>query len=89
MVVNTYGIAVGIEAIGWRLYLVYIGWIVIEVRSCTQVQQMHQADIDNLDGHNILLLRRDCRKDTGRVVRDLRGQKSCQEEFGEDESDGG
>lgn len=31
MVVNTYGIAVGIEAIGWRLYLVYIGWIVVEV----------------------------------------------------------
>lgn len=31
MVVNTYGIAVGIEAIGWKLYLVYIGWIVVEV----------------------------------------------------------
>lgn len=33
MVVNTYGIAVGMEAIGWRLYLVYIGWIVVEVSS--------------------------------------------------------
>ncbi|RYP50857.1 hypothetical protein DL768_003692 [Monosporascus sp. mg162] len=31
MVVNTYGISVGIEAIGWRLYLVYIGWIVVEI----------------------------------------------------------
>ena len=31
MVVNTYGISVGIEAIGWRLYLVYIGWIVVEM----------------------------------------------------------
>lgn len=31
MVVNTYGIAVGIEAIGWKLYLVYIGWIVVEM----------------------------------------------------------
>lgn len=31
MVVNTYGISVGIEAIGWRLYLVYIGWIVVEL----------------------------------------------------------
>jgi hypothetical protein len=31
MVVNTYGIAVGMEAIGWKLYLVYIGWIVVEM----------------------------------------------------------
>lgn len=31
MVVNTYGISVGIEAIGWKLYLVYIGWIVVEM----------------------------------------------------------
>jgi MFS family permease len=31
MVVNTYGISVGIEAIQWRLYLVYIGWIVVEM----------------------------------------------------------
>ena len=31
MVVNTYGISVGIEAIGWKLYLVYIGWIVVEL----------------------------------------------------------
>ena len=31
MVVNTYGISVGIEAIGWKLYLVYIGWIVVEI----------------------------------------------------------
>lgn len=31
MVVNTYGIAVGIEAIGWKLYLVYIVWIVVEM----------------------------------------------------------
>lgn len=31
MIVNTYGISVGIEAIGWRLYLVYIGWIVVEM----------------------------------------------------------
>lgn len=31
MVVNTYGISVGIEVIKWRLYLVYIVWIVIEL----------------------------------------------------------
>ncbi|KAK6199133.1 hypothetical protein LQW54_010052 [Pestalotiopsis sp. IQ-011] len=31
MVVNTYGIAVGMEAIGWKLYLVYIGWICVEI----------------------------------------------------------
>ena len=31
MVVNTFGISVGIEKIGWKLYLVYIGWIVVEL----------------------------------------------------------
>lgn len=31
MVVNTYGISVGMEAIGWRLYLVYVGWIMVEI----------------------------------------------------------
>ncbi|KAH8195984.1 hypothetical protein TruAng_009850 [Truncatella angustata] len=31
MVVNTFGISVGMEAIGWKLYLVYIGWIVVEL----------------------------------------------------------
>lgn len=31
MVVNTYGISVGMEKIGWKLYLVYIGWIVVEL----------------------------------------------------------
>lgn len=31
MVVNTYGIAVGIAAIQWRLYLVYIAWICVEI----------------------------------------------------------
>jgi MFS family permease len=31
MVVNTYGIAVGIEKIGWKLYLVYIVWICVEI----------------------------------------------------------
>ncbi|KEY69461.1 hypothetical protein S7711_02002 [Stachybotrys chartarum IBT 7711] len=31
MVVNTYGISEGMEAIGWRLYLVYIVWIVVEI----------------------------------------------------------
>jgi len=31
MVVNTYGISIGIEKIGWKLYLVYIAWIVIEL----------------------------------------------------------
>ena len=30
-VVNTYGISVGIAAIGWKLYLVYIGWICVEM----------------------------------------------------------
>jgi MFS family permease len=31
MVVNTYGISVGIEKIKWKLYLVYIIWIVVEM----------------------------------------------------------
>ncbi|EDU45489.1 AraJ Arabinose efflux permease [Pyrenophora tritici-repentis] len=31
MMVNTYGISVGIEKIGWKLYLVYIGWICVEI----------------------------------------------------------
>jgi MFS family permease len=31
MVVNTYGISVGMEAIGWKLYLVYIAWICVEL----------------------------------------------------------
>jgi MFS family permease len=31
MVVNTYGISVGIEAIGWKLYVVYIVWICVEI----------------------------------------------------------
>lgn len=31
MVVNTYGISVGIAKIGWRLYLVYIVWICVEI----------------------------------------------------------
>ena len=28
---NTYGIAVGIKAIGWKLYLAFIGWIRIDI----------------------------------------------------------
>ena len=31
MVVNTYGISVGIAKIGWKLYLVYIIWICVEL----------------------------------------------------------
>ncbi|KAJ2903647.1 hypothetical protein MKZ38_009590 [Zalerion maritima] len=31
MVVNTYGISVGMEKIHWKLYLVYIGWICVEI----------------------------------------------------------
>lgn len=31
MILNMYGISVGIEAIGWKLYLVYIIWMVIEI----------------------------------------------------------
>ena len=31
MVVNTYGISVGMEKIGWKLYLVYIGWQIVEM----------------------------------------------------------
>ncbi|KAI0518040.1 lactose permease [Xylaria bambusicola] len=31
IIVNTYGISIGIKDIGWRLYIVYIGWIVIEM----------------------------------------------------------
>lgn len=31
MVVNTYGISIGIQKIGWKLYLVYIVWICVEL----------------------------------------------------------
>jgi hypothetical protein len=31
MVVNTYGISIGIERISWKLYLVYIAWICTEI----------------------------------------------------------
>jgi len=31
MIVNTYGISVGMEKIGWKLYLVYIVWICVEL----------------------------------------------------------
>lgn len=31
MVVNTYGISVGIEAIAWRLYIIYCVWIAVEM----------------------------------------------------------
>lgn len=31
MVVNTYGISVGIAKIGWKLYIVYIVWICVEL----------------------------------------------------------
>jgi MFS family permease len=31
MIVNTYGISVGIAKIGWKLYLVYIVWICVEL----------------------------------------------------------
>ncbi|KAK6062517.1 lactose permease [Seiridium cupressi] len=28
---NTFGVAVGIDVIGWKLYLVYIGWLCLEI----------------------------------------------------------
>lgn len=31
MVVNTYGISVGIEAIAWKLYIIYCVWIAVEM----------------------------------------------------------
>ncbi|KAL0942966.1 lactose permease [Colletotrichum truncatum] len=31
IMINTYGISVAMEKIGWKLYLVYIGWICIEL----------------------------------------------------------
>jgi hypothetical protein len=31
MVVNTYGISVAMDSIGWKLYLVYIGWMFVEM----------------------------------------------------------
>jgi MFS family permease len=31
VVINTYGISLGIEKIGWKLYLVYIVWICVEI----------------------------------------------------------
>lgn len=31
MVVNTFGVSVAIEKIGWRLYLIYICWQVVEL----------------------------------------------------------
>jgi len=37
MVVNTYGISVGIAKIGWKLYIVYIVWICIELVTVSQI----------------------------------------------------
>lgn len=31
MIVNTYGISVGMEKIGWKLYLIYIAWMCVEI----------------------------------------------------------
>lgn len=31
MVVNTFGVSIAIEKIGWKLYLIYICWQVIEL----------------------------------------------------------
>ncbi|MBE3047855.1 MFS transporter, partial [Candidatus Bathyarchaeota archaeon] len=31
MILNTYGIAVGIKVIGWKLYVIFVVWISIEV----------------------------------------------------------
>lgn len=31
MVVNTYGISIGIEKLQWKLYIIYIGWQVVEL----------------------------------------------------------
>ena len=31
MVVNTYGISIGIEKLQWKLYVIYIGWQVVEL----------------------------------------------------------
>ncbi|KAK2040080.1 general substrate transporter [Colletotrichum somersetense] len=31
IIINTYGISVGIEKLGYKLYIVYIGWICIEI----------------------------------------------------------
>lgn len=44
MVVNTYGISVGIEKIGWKLYLVYIGWI------CVELVLIYFVSLDSGDG---------------------------------------
>ncbi|KAK1995246.1 general substrate transporter, partial [Colletotrichum falcatum] len=31
IIINTYGISVGIEKLGYKLYIVYIGWICVEI----------------------------------------------------------
>ncbi|KAG7124020.1 Lactose permease like protein [Verticillium longisporum] len=31
IMVNSYGISVGMEKIGWKLYIVYIAWICVEM----------------------------------------------------------
>ncbi|KAK1955650.1 general substrate transporter [Colletotrichum eremochloae] len=31
IIINTYGISVGIEKLGYKLYIIYIGWICIEI----------------------------------------------------------
>lgn len=56
MVVNTYGIAIGIEAIGWKLYLVYIGWIVVEVRN-RDSKTLDTCRLTFADACDLLLLR--------------------------------
>jgi MFS family permease len=75
MVVNTYGISVGIEAIAWKLYLVYIVWIMIEivviyfffVETAGKVRLIRIQPRYRLFANQLL--------DFGRTVRNFRGQK--------------
>lgn len=88
MVVNTYGISVGIEVIKWRLYLVYIVWIVIElliiyfffVETAGKVRLLLTPTTDPPANQSL---------DSGGAVRDIRGQEPEKGQHGEDEGSHG
>lgn len=91
MVVNTYGISVGIEKIGWKLYLVYIGWICVELVIIYFVSSFSFALSFSLSGFpemilmlilsffpSLAVLCGNGRKNVGRTQADFRGAESSQ-----------
>lgn len=98
MVVNTYGISVGIEKIGWKLYLVYIGWICVELVIIYFVSCFFLLALSfSLSGFpemilmlilsflfSLAVLCRNSRENIGRTQADFRGAESSQGIYSQD-----